>query len=145
MPVTKPVVLFDGICSLCSGAVRFLIRRDAARALCFAPFQSEAGQRLLRAYYPDKRPPETVVLVEPDRVSEKSSAILRIVRYLKAPWPILYVLIVVPKRLRDWLYDVVAARRYAWFGRQSDVCEVPEANRVTLPEGHQRPQGPQGP
>ena len=129
MREARPVVLFDGVCCLCSAAVRFLIRRDTAVRIAFAPLQSEAGHRLLSVHYSDRRPPDGVVLIERDRVSEKSTAVLRVARYLRAPWPALYVLIVVPTILRDWLYDWLASHRYAWFGRRSEVCRVPEPNR----------------
>jgi predicted DCC family thiol-disulfide oxidoreductase YuxK len=67
---------------------------------------------------------DTIVLVEDGRRYERSAAVLRIARQLRAPWPLLFAFIVVPRPLRDWAYDAVARRRYRWFGRR-ETCMVP--------------------
>ncbi len=117
-----PVVLFDGVCNLCHGAVGFIIRRDPGGVFRFAPLQSAQGAALLgerRAGLPD-----SLVLVEHGRVYTQSTAALRIARRLRQPWPLAAGLIVLPRALRDWVYAWVAGNRYRWFGRRA-VCELP--------------------
>jgi predicted DCC family thiol-disulfide oxidoreductase YuxK len=108
-PVER-VVLFDGVCNLCNGLVQFIIRRDPHARFRFAPMTSFAA--------------DTIVLVEDGRRYERSAAVLRIARQLRAPWPLLFAFIVVPRPLRDWAYDAMARRRYRWFGRR-ETCMVP--------------------
>ena len=85
------VVLFDGVCNLCNGLVQFIIRRDPHARFRFAPMTSFAA--------------DTIVLLEDGRKYERSAAVLRIARRLRAPWPVLFAFIVVPRPLRDWAYD----------------------------------------
>lgn len=123
-----PVILFDGVCTLCSRTVDFVIRRDPAGHIRFAAQQSPAGQALLARH---GLPPDALaylVLVEGDCVATRSTAVLRIGRRLGGGWAALAALgYVVPRPLRDALYDAVARRRYAWFGRRS-ACRVPTAD-----------------
>jgi predicted DCC family thiol-disulfide oxidoreductase YuxK len=120
--MVRAVLLFDGVCTLCNGFVQFVIQRDPAGRFQFATLQSDAARRLLQAV---PRPlPDTLVLVENGRVFLRSTAALRVARGLKFPWPLAFVLVVVPRPLRDWVYDIVARNRYRWFGRR-DVCMVP--------------------
>lgn len=123
------VILFDGVCNLCNGFVRFVIARDPHSRFQFGPLQSDAAQRLLAGAPPVSG--ESVVLIENGRVFRRSTAALRILRRLTLPWPFAYIAILVPRPLRDAVYDVVARNRYEWFGRR-DTCMVP------TPEVHQR-------
>ncbi len=122
----RRVVLFDGICNLCNGAVRFVARHDRARRFEFAALQSETGARLLR----ERRPGfaldqlETLVLIEGTRVYTHSDAALRIARGLDGAWPLLGLLALVPRVIRDAAYRFVARRRYRWFGR-TEACMLP--------------------
>jgi predicted DCC family thiol-disulfide oxidoreductase YuxK len=118
------VILFDGVCNLCNGFVQFVIARDPAGRFRFGPLQSAAAQRLIATSQIGEHGPDSVVLVEDGRVWTRSTAALRVVRHLHRPWPIAYGFIVVPRPLRDWVYDTVARNRYRWFGRR-DVCMVP--------------------
>lgn len=102
--------MFDGVCNLCNGLVQFIIRRDPHARLHFAAMTSFSA--------------DTLVLLEHGRRYDRSDAVLRILRQLRAPWPLLFVFIVVPRPIRDWMYDVVARRRYRWFGRR-ETCMVP--------------------
>jgi predicted DCC family thiol-disulfide oxidoreductase YuxK len=120
-----PVVLFDGVCHLCSAVVQFAIPRDPRGRLRFAPLQSSAAERLLEGSPPHAGPiPDSFVLIEDRRLRLRSAAALHLVRYLKMPWPLLAAFVVVPRPLRDWIYDAVARRRYRWFGTRS-ACFVP--------------------
>jgi predicted DCC family thiol-disulfide oxidoreductase YuxK len=123
------VILFDGLCHLCSALVVFVIARDPAGRFRFASLQSGAAARLLRDRLPvnaslDSVVLDSVVLVEGDRVYLRSAAALRVARGLRFPWPLLWGFVLVPRPLRDWAYGVVARRRYRWFG-QRDVCMTP--------------------
>jgi predicted DCC family thiol-disulfide oxidoreductase YuxK len=121
-----PVVLFDGVCNLCNGAVNFAIDRDPRSRLRFASLQSPAGRQLLeRLGHPvPAGDSESILLVEGGRVHERSGAALRIARYLSGGWSLLAALLVVPWPLRDLVYRWVASHRYRWFGK-TDVCRVP--------------------
>lgn len=114
------VVLFDGVCNLCNGAVRFIIARDPQARFRFASLQSDVGRCLLK----DDGLPETIVLLEEGKMYSKSTAALRIARGLRFPWPLLYAFMIVPRPLRDLVYDWVARHRYRWFGKL-DTCLLP--------------------
>jgi len=118
------VVLFDGVCNLCNGSVQFIIARDPAAHFRFAPLESEVARRMLAGAAASGPLPDSVALIEHGRVYTRSDAALRIVRGLRFPWPLMYVLIVVPGWLRDKIYDTVARHRYRWFGKR-DACMVP--------------------
>ena len=107
-PVER-VVLFDGVCNLCNGLVQFIIRRDPHARFRFAPLQQkDAGNSFTQNV---KLFPASVVLLEDGRKYERSAAVLRIARQLRAPWPLLFAFIIVPRPLRDWAYDLVARHR----------------------------------
>jgi predicted DCC family thiol-disulfide oxidoreductase YuxK len=118
------VVLFDGVCNLCNGWVRFLIARDRQARLRLASVQSDAGKAILAACGLPTEEYNTMVFLEKGRAYVKSTAFLRVVRYFPWPWPLLSAGLLVPRPIRDWLYDRVALNRYALFGRQ-EVCMVP--------------------
>lgn len=123
-PEGEAIVLFDGVCMMCSSIVRFVYERDPHARLRFAPLQSDAGQALLRRFGLATDSMDTFVLVEGDRFYTRSTAALRLLRRLRGPWPLLYAGIAVPRPLRDAVYAFVAKRRYRWFGR-SDACMMP--------------------
>jgi len=121
----QAIVLFDGVCNLCRASVRFVLARDPRGRLRFASLQSARARALLA---PHGLPPEalsSVVLLEGGRAYTRSTALLRIARRLRPPWPLLYAAIVLPRPLRDALYDFVARHRLRWFGRR-EVCSLPE-------------------
>jgi predicted DCC family thiol-disulfide oxidoreductase YuxK len=118
------VILFDGVCNLCNSFVRFVIARDADGRFQFGPLQSPAARRLLGSIESSAGLPDSVLLVEDGRVWTRSDAALRVARRLKFPWRLAYVFILVPRPLRDWMYDQIARRRYQWFGKRA-VCMVP--------------------
>jgi predicted DCC family thiol-disulfide oxidoreductase YuxK len=122
---TGPVVLFDGVCRLCSGTVGFLARRDRRRTIRFAPLQSEAARRLLKGAPGEPSSMNTFVLVEQGRVYTRSDAALRVMAHLPGIWlPLAGALKVFPRSVRDAVYDWVARNRYRWFGRR-ESCLVP--------------------
>ncbi|HEV8674058.1 MAG TPA: thiol-disulfide oxidoreductase DCC family protein [Methylomirabilota bacterium] len=122
--MSRPIVLFDGVCNLCNGSVTFIVKRDPGRRFRFAALQSAAGATLLRQFGLPADALDTLVLVEGNRAFTRSTASLRVARRLSGLWPLLYALIVVPRPIRDLLYGVVARNRYRWFGRR-DACMMP--------------------
>ena len=124
-PSSEPaLILFDGVCNLCSSAVRFVIARDPHGRFRFASLQSDAAALRLQPFAGVTASLDTIVLIEGDRLFTRSAAALRIARRLTFPWPLTYLLIAVPPPVRDWAYDFVASRRYRWFGR-TDACLLP--------------------
>lgn len=116
--------MFDGVCNLCAAAVRFVIERDPAARFSFASLQSDTARRLLEQAGLLATLPDSIVLLDEEGVHTRSDAALRIAAGLRRPWYFAAGLNVVPKALRDRVYDFVARRRYRWFGKQ-DACLVP--------------------
>jgi len=119
-------VLFDGACHFCDGTVSFIIDHDPQANFRFAALQSPAARRLLERCLPSARGCDSLVLVEREKCYTRSTAALRIARRLRSPWFLLYGLIIVPRPIRDALYDWLARNRYRWFGKR-DECLVPDA------------------
>ncbi len=131
----RSVVLFDGVCNLCAGVVRFVARRDPHARFRFASLQSDAAQALLAGADAPSPLPDSIVLVDAGRAFVESDAALRIARGLRFPWPLLAAFLVLPRFVRDPLYRFVARRRYRWFGRK-DACMVPTPDlRARFVEG----------
>jgi len=118
------LILFDGVCVLCGRLVDFVLERDPARRFRFAALQSPAGERVLRRFRMPAGMLTTMVLIEDGAVYTESTAALRVARRLRAAWPLLYLLIAVPRPLRDAVYRWVGANRLRWFGRR-ETCRLP--------------------
>ena len=125
MPPPFSLILFDGYCNLCSGTVQFILKHDRKAKFRFASLQSEYGKTILQKHRLPTDSFGTFVLVESDIVFTKSTAALRIVKSLTGMWPLLYVAIIIPRFLRDAIYNLVARNRYKWFGRR-DSCWLPK-------------------
>lgn len=123
---THPIVLFDGVCNLCNGAVQFIIARDKHQGFRFASLQSAFGQQ----YQQQVGEVDSILLVEEGQVYQKSTAALRIARKLNGLWPILFVFIIIPPFLRDFIYDIIARNRYRWFGKK-ESCWLPTPDLKT--------------
>jgi predicted DCC family thiol-disulfide oxidoreductase YuxK len=121
----QPLYFFDGYCVLCSGFVHFCFAHDGDGTLKFASAQSPLGARVLDALgLPANTLNATILLVEDNAVFSQSTAVLRSLRHLRG-WPRwLAPLSLVPRVLRDPIYDLIARNRYRWFGRRS-TCFVP--------------------
>ncbi len=120
-----PVLLFDGVCNLCNGVVQFLIPRDPAGRIKYAPLQSEAGRELVERTELSTDGLDSVILVEAGRAYTKSAAVIRVAELLGYPYRFARVGRLVPRAVRDAVYDFVAANRYDWFGKK-DRCMVPD-------------------
>lgn len=118
------IILFDGICNFCNGAVNFIIERDPGSYFKFAPLQSEIGQKLIAEHGIDKAQTDSVILIEDGRAYTHSTAALRVARRLSGAWSWLYGFRIVPKFIRDFAYRLFAKYRYQMFGKQ-DACMLP--------------------
>lgn len=118
-----PVILFDGVCNLCSGAVQFIIRRDTAARYRFASLQSVAAKSLLKDFNISEEL-KTFILIENNQVYKRSTAALRVARHLTGAWPLLYGFIIIPAFMRDAVYDWIGRNRYRWFGKKEE-CMIP--------------------
>jgi predicted DCC family thiol-disulfide oxidoreductase YuxK len=118
------IVLFDGVCNLCTSTVQCIIKRDPHGYFTFASLQSEVGRTLLEEHglHPDAL--DTFVLVEGSRCFTRSDAALRVAQHLSGGWALLRVLSLIPKSIRDWGYTILAQNRYRWFGRK-ETCTIP--------------------
>ena len=122
--MNNPIVLFDGVCNLCNSSVQFLIRHDQKNTLRFASLQSEAGQTLLQKFNLPTNVFNSFVLVEDEKVYLRSSAALKVASYLGGFWKILQILWIVPRFVRDGVYNLIAKNRYRWFGKKTE-CMIP--------------------
>ena len=118
------VVLFDGYCNLCSGAVVFILKREQGDLFRFASLQSSYAERLLEELGIGEEAPDSIILVEGDRYFYRSAAALRIAKRLRRLWPLLYAFVVVPRVIRDPVYNWIARNRYRWFGKRK-TCFMP--------------------
>lgn len=115
------VVLFDGTCKLCNGWARFVIQHDRAHRIQLAAVQSPEGQALLRWAGLPQDKFNTIVLVSNNKVYIRSEAMFEILGRLGTPWRWLVFARVVPKALRDWMYNKIALNRYRLFGRYNAI------------------------
>ncbi|MFT8323184.1 MAG: thiol-disulfide oxidoreductase DCC family protein [Bacillus sp. (in: firmicutes)] len=119
----KKIILFDGVCNLCNGSVRFIIKRDPAGVFVFSSLQGEKGQKLLKEYKITEHL-DSILLIEDGTCYKKSEAALRICRHLKGGWKLFYLFHFIPCYFRDPIYDYIARNRYKWFGKK-DSCMLP--------------------
>ncbi|MFN2440244.1 MAG: thiol-disulfide oxidoreductase DCC family protein [Chitinophagaceae bacterium] len=117
-------MLFDGVCNLCNRVVQFTIKRDPKGKFKFASLQSEAGQALLKKFGLRTDDFDSFVYIEDDKYFLKSSAGLHVLKELGGFWKLFYGLIIFPRPLRDFIYNIIAKTRYKIFGKR-DVCMVP--------------------
>lgn len=120
----QPIILFDGVCNFCNSAVNFTLKRNKKANIRFAPLQSETGQKLLQYYNLPVHDMESFVFIDDGKAYQRSTAALKVCRHLRGLWPLSYGLIIVPKFIRDGIYDWIAKNRYKWFGRQ-EACMIP--------------------
>ena len=117
------LVLFDGVCNFCNGAVNFIIRHDGEKKFKFAPLQSEIGLQM-QAKYGIGEDGDSIILVENDKAYTHSTAGLRVAKGLGSIWSLGYVFIIVPSFIRDFFYRLFAKYRYRLFGR-TEACMLP--------------------
>ncbi len=120
----ETIVLFDGVCNLCSGAVQFIIARDPQAKIAFASLQSAYGQQAMARLRLDPQSLHSIIVIRGNRFFERSDAALEIAKQLSGGWPILYGFKILPRFLRDAVYNVIARNRYRFFGKKNE-CWLP--------------------
>jgi hypothetical protein len=123
MTPNHPIVFFDGVCNLCNASVQWLIKRDQKHQFRFAPLQGETAKMHLKITNGNDIP-QSVILFENGKVYQKSTAALRLAVKLGFPWFLAGIFFIIPRFLRDWVYDYIARNRYRWFGKK-DACMIP--------------------
>ena len=118
------IILFDGVCNLCNSSVTFIIKRDVHDQFRFAALQSEIGQHYIQKFKIDPVETDSIILIKKDKYYAKSSAALRIAKYLSGGYPLLYGFLIVPKFIRNAVYDYIAKNRYKWYGKK-EQCMIP--------------------
>ena len=125
METDKKIILFDGVCNLCNGFIQFVIKHDKADIFRYASLQSDIGQRLTAERKIDTKTIDSVILISPGiAYYVKSDAALQIGKHLKGYRTISSVINLIPKGLRNIVYDFIARNRYNWYGKK-DQCMIP--------------------
>jgi len=120
----KSIILFDGVCNLCNSSVQFIIKRDKKQQFLYASLQSDAAQSILLQFQLKNNDLNSIILVENGKIYKKSTAILKISKDLNSIWKLSYAFIIIPKFIRDFVYTLVANKRYKWFGKK-ETCMMP--------------------
>lgn len=125
--ISHPIILFDGVCNLCNSSVQFVIKHDKKEVFQFSSLQSDFGRQILEQNGLSGINLFSLILLDKGNIYTQSTAVLRIAKKLGGFWSLLYVFIIVPKFLRNGIYNWVARNRYKWFGKQ-EACWVPTEN-----------------
>ncbi len=125
------VILFDGVCNLCNKSVQFVIQHDAKKQFRYASLQSQTGKNILKEYGLLHQNLASFILIQNGKAYTKSTAALRVAKALNGGWHLLYACIIIPAFIRNAVYNVVAANRYKWFGKQ-ESCWVPTKDLESL-------------
>ncbi|MBB5171972.1 thiol-disulfide oxidoreductase DCC family protein [Texcoconibacillus texcoconensis] len=121
--MSNKIILFDGECHFCDRSVHFIFKRDKKAVFKFASLQSDIGQELLRTYHAPAHI-DSLVLIDDKHCYIKSSAALHICKHLSGLWKLFYGLFIIPRPVRDFVYEMIAKNRYRWFGKK-EQCSVP--------------------
>jgi len=121
------VILFDGVCKLCNAWSNFIIKHDHQHVFKLCSVQSNEGQKILRHFGLSTEVYESMLVVEGNAVYQQSDAFFQVVAKLGYPWKFICVFRMVPKLLRNWIYDRIALNRYRLFGKY-DTCLLPAAD-----------------
>lgn len=118
------LILFDGVCNLCNGAVNIVIDHDKKNIFRFTSLQSEVGQQILVANNLNASDFNSFILVKNNKILQKSTAALTVAVELGGWWKLLGILFIFPVVFRDFVYDLIAKNRYRWFGK-AESCRMP--------------------
>ena len=121
---TQPIILFDGVCNFCNGAVNFTIKRDKKGIIKFTPLQSETGRMLATQSGIGINDMSSFIFIENGKAFTRSTAALKVCQHLGGLWPLCYGFIIVPPFIRNGIYNWVAKNRYKWFGEKQE-CMIP--------------------
>ncbi|MFT3822315.1 MAG: thiol-disulfide oxidoreductase DCC family protein [Chitinophagaceae bacterium] len=124
MTQAQKIILFDGVCNLCNGSVQFVLKRDKTDQFLFGSLQSNTGQEYLQRFNLPADTFSSFMLIEDGKLYTRSTAALRVLKHLGRGWQLLYGFIIVPRFIRDTVYNWIAKNRYKWFGKQ-ESCWLP--------------------
>ena len=132
LPEHSKIILFDGVCNLCNGAIQFVIKRDKKNQFRYTSLQGELGKKLLKERNIDPAKIDSIILIDPNTAFYvKSTAALQISKGLSGLWPLLSVFLILPASLSNLVYDFIAKNRYKWFGKEEN-CMVPTKEQREL-------------
>ena len=122
--IQHPVILFDGMCNLCSNTVQFIIKRDKNNIFRFTSLQSDFGNALLQKFHLPGNTFNSFILYKNGKIYTKSAGALLVAKQLSGAWPTLSVFMIIPSFIRGSLYNIIARNRYKWFGKK-EACWLP--------------------
>lgn len=120
----RHIILFDGVCNLCNRSVQSIIKKDKKGVIKFASLQSDTGQNLLMEFELPKGDFQSFVYIKNNRCFTRSDAALEVAKTLQGIWEVAYIFKIIPKFIRDGVYNIIAQNRYKWFG-EKDACMIP--------------------
>jgi predicted DCC family thiol-disulfide oxidoreductase YuxK len=123
------IILFDGMCNLCSGVVQFVIKKDTKNIFQYASLQSDFGRKTLKEFGAETTDYKSFLLYHRGKIYNKSTAALMVAKLLGNGMQFLYILIYIPRFIRDLFYSIIARNRYIWFGKKK-VCWMPESGKI---------------
>lgn len=123
------LILFDGVCNFCDSSVNFIIKKDKKRMFRYCALEKPRGQLLVKKHRLENI--DSIILIKDDKAYSKSTAILKIAKVLGGPIGLLYVFIIIPTPIRDFIYEFIAKHRYKWFGKK-DQCMIPSIETRSL-------------
>ena len=118
------VIIFDGVCNFCNGAVNFIIKRDKNNSFVFVPMQSPAAQELIAKYGIENIVADSFILIKNDHCYLRTDATLEVTKDLAGFWYLFRAFKLLPKEFRDYFYRIIAKNRYRLFGKKSH-CVLP--------------------
>ncbi len=119
----RPILLFDGVCNFCDSTVQFILKHNKSKEIHFASLQSAYGQEILKKAKLPTKDLKSLIFIKDGKIYTKSTGALKLTPYLGI-YKFLYIFMVVPTPIRNFVYDWVAKNRYKWFG-QKDACSIP--------------------
>lgn len=121
----RSIIFFDDVCVLCSKSVQLIIRNDPRGRFQFAAIGSERCLQLLNEHdYQGQEVPDSIILYHKNKIYTRSAAALQIASKLRFPWSVFVIFYIIPGFIRDPIYDLIARKRYHWFGKR-ERCFVP--------------------
>lgn len=118
------IILFDGVCNLCNSSVQFVIQHDKEAKFKFASLQSDSGQALLQKFNLPLNQFDSFIYIRGDKALLRSAGALNVLKDIGGAWKLLYGFIIVPRFIRNFVYDYIAKNRYRFFGKR-DFCMIP--------------------
>lgn len=125
LPKNKKIILFDGVCNLCNGAVQFIIKHDKKDTFRFTALQSDLGKDICSYIGVDQTKIDSIILYNPGvAYYYKSSAAIEIAEELGGIYSLISIFKILPEKIRNYIYDYIAKNRYKWYGKK-ESCMIP--------------------